>query len=56
MSLRPRPLIDARYGNFSVNIAFLLPVQLNQQPLKDAFRVGGQSHEAPHPELWLARI
>jgi hypothetical protein len=63
MSFRLRLLIDARYAKFledviycAVNIAFLLPVQLTQQPLKDAFRVCGQSHEAPHPEPWLARI
>ena len=37
-----------------VNITFLLPVEVIQQPLKDASRVCGQSHQAPHFEPWRA--
>jgi hypothetical protein len=58
-----RPDIAPRYAKFmeevmncAVNVALLLPVELIQQPLKDAFRVCGQSRQAPHSEPWLARI
>jgi hypothetical protein len=36
--------------------AFLLSMPLTQQPLKHAFRVCGQSHEALHPEPWMKEI
>jgi hypothetical protein len=59
MPFRLRPLIAARYAKSmedmiycGVNITFLLLVELIQQPLKDVFRVCGQSHQAPHFEPW----
>ena len=39
-----------------VNMTFLLLVELIQQPLKDVFRVCGQSYQAPYFEPWRVLI
>jgi hypothetical protein len=63
MPFRLRLAIAARYANLlkkvmycAVVTAFLLSMPLTQQPLKHAFRVCGQSHEALHPEPWIEEI
>jgi hypothetical protein len=63
MPFRLRLTIAARYANLlekvmycAVVTAFLLSMPLPQQPLKHAFRVCGQSHEALHPEPWMKEI